>query len=251
MNKVKIELTYGNINNNSIYLRKYKELFPIDSFGANNKSNGVGKELTLHIAGLNNIIKTDIAGDKMVFRKRTWCGEFFDLWNLSAGDWIIINKIRDYEYVILFQYKEYSKDFNEEECYLTENGRVEVSVRLKQGKFRRDVLKNFEGTCCLSGISENELIVASHIIPWKDRKETRLDPANGLSLSVMYDKLFDKGYISFDENLRVIIMSDLSGVSIPLKDILLCTQGKTAHLPVNCPIKSEYLEYHRINVFKG
>ncbi len=58
---------------------------------------------------------------------------------------------------------------------------------LRQAKHRRGheawskrVLENFNSQCCLSGVSERDLLVASHIVPWGKRVPTRLDEANGL-----------------------------------------------------------------------
>jgi len=125
-----------------------------------------------------------------------------------------------------------------------------VNIRQKQGLFRRKVLRNFNCECCLTGIRENDLIIASHIIPWSDRVDTRLDPANGLCLSVLYDKLFDKGFISFNNKCKVIIPSNLNNISTELIDILVDIKDRKIISPKNYPIKQEYLIYHRKNIFK-
>jgi hypothetical protein len=66
--------------------------------------------------------------------------------------------------------------------------RAEVEVRKKQYIFRRMVLSSYAGVCCISGLSEPRLLVASHILPWKENTENRLNPKNGLCLSVLHDK---------------------------------------------------------------
>jgi hypothetical protein len=129
-----------------------------------------------------------------------------------------------------------------------ENKRQEINVRLKQSKFRRLVLENFEGTCSISNIKEENLLVASHIIPWADKKEVRLDPANGICLSVMYDKLFDKGYFTLSDELQIQVINDTSKLSSPLKEILKEINGRKIANPIQ-PIKTEYLKYHRENIF--
>ena len=52
----------------------------------------------------------------------------------------------------------------------------------------------------------NELLVASHIKPWSisDANE-KLDIHNGLLMCPNHDKLFDRGYISFDDTGRILI----------------------------------------------
>lgn len=141
------------------------------------------------------------------------------------------------------------KDFDEiENEYAIENRKAEILVRVKQSKFRKKVLENFNQKCCLTGIKEPELIVASHIIPWSKKIECRLDPANGLSLYSSYDKLFDEGYISFTNNLEVIITPKVKRYTDSLQTILKSLEGMQAMKPAKWNIKNEYLEYHRDTV---
>jgi putative restriction endonuclease len=53
------------------------------------------------------------------------------------------------------------------------------------------------------------LLFASHIIPWAANEKERLNPENGICLSALYDKAFDKGLIGFDQNLQVIFSTEL------------------------------------------
>jgi len=143
-------------------------------------------------------------------------------------------------------------DYNqceENNAFEIENLKREINARIRQSKFRKGVLDNFNNTCCISGIKECELLVASHIIPWADKKETRLDPTNGLCLSILYDKLFDKGYFTINDNLEIqIIKNDFSDLSEPLKQILRFIDGQKISTLVKA-IKTEYLKYHRENIF--
>lgn len=134
--------------------------------------------------------------------------------------------------------------------YAIENRKIEIEQRQKQSVFRRRVLENFEGRCCLSGISEENLLVASHIIPWAKRIDTRLDPANGLLLYCPYDQLFDKGFISFDDSLRVVVSSAATRCSPPLRAVLDQLAGRQARRPVKWAIKPEYLAYHRMEMLQ-
>lgn len=133
--------------------------------------------------------------------------------------------------------------------FAIENRKIEIEARQKQSRFRKDVLKNFQGRCCISDITEENLLVASHIIPWAKRIDTRLDPSNGLCLSILYDKLFDKGYISFDENFEVIIINSIDNLSEDLQKILNGIAGTRMRQPIKYRIKQEYLEFHRDEVF--
>lgn len=85
-----------------------------------------------------------------------------------------------------------------------------VQSRLGQGQFRADLLKNFKSTCILTGIRHESLLLASHIKPWSAcTNEERLDTRNGLLLSALMDKLFDRYFITFEpETLRLMMCDD-------------------------------------------
>jgi hypothetical protein len=68
--------------------------------------------------------------------------------------------------------------------------------RINQARFRRAVLASYSGRCCITGLSEPRLLVASHIVPWAVDPNNRLNPRNGLCLSALHDKAFDVGLIT-------------------------------------------------------
>lgn len=78
-----------------------------------------------------------------------------------------------------------------------------VQARVGQGRFRSDVA-NLWGkgeVCALTGIDVPELLIASHIKPWRDSSdEERLDACNGLLLATHVDKAFDCYLLSFRED---------------------------------------------------
>lgn len=75
-----------------------------------------------------------------------------------------------------------------------------VKRRIGQGVFRSLLESIYGVSCCLSGLTNSRLLIASHIVPWsKSLPEQKTDPENGLLLSVTWDALFDKGFISFDD----------------------------------------------------
>lgn len=127
----------------------------------------------------------------------------------------------------------------------------EVKTRVNQNVFRQIVLANYDEKCGLTGIDVPELLVASHIIPWAENKQERLNPENGICLSSLYDKAFDKGLISFSNDKRVIF-------SIRLKDNV----GKDYYARYFAPIENsilvtprkyninpQFLEWHRDCIF--
>lgn len=74
-----------------------------------------------------------------------------------------------------------------------------VKRRVGQSAFRRLLEKIYGPSCFVSGLASSKLLIASHIVPWsRSLPEQKTDPDNGLLLSVVWDALFDKGFISFD-----------------------------------------------------
>lgn len=135
-----------------------------------------------------------------------------------------------------------SEDFTD---YAIENRILEIKARQKQSLFRKRVLENFQNQCCLSTVREENLLIASHIIPWADRIETRLDPSNGLCLSYIYDKLFDDGYFSFNDQLKVIVSNQAGTLSKDIQNILEPIENFKIREPQNYPISLDYIKYHR------
>jgi predicted restriction endonuclease len=133
--------------------------------------------------------------------------------------------------------------------YAAENAKREVQVRLKQSVFRKRVLENFNYKCCLTGIAEEDLLVASHIIPWADQIEHRLNPGNGLCLSYIYDKLFDKGYFTIGVNGQVNLSSRIDKLSTSIKLLLKEIDHRQIVSPVNYELMHEALEYHAKHIF--
>lgn len=84
--------------------------------------------------------------------------------------------------------------------------------RIGQDRFRAALMDYWEARCPLTGITEPQLLRASHIVPWAkcDSDFQRLDVHNGLLLAAHYDAAFDDGLISFDDNGRLLMKSGLS-----------------------------------------
>ncbi|MGE0931312.1 HNH endonuclease [Peijinzhouia sedimentorum] len=140
--------------------------------------------------------------------------------------------------------------FDVSDDYFIENAKAEINIRLGQSKFRKGVLDNFGGQCALTEISEPSLLTASHIVPWSHNKNYRGDISNGICLYIEIDALFDKGYISFTNNLEIIILSDTSKLSKALLERLKSLKGKQLNTPKNKELNMCYLEYHRNEIFK-
>ena len=127
----------------------------------------------------------------------------------------------------------------------------EVKTRVNQNVFRQIVLANYNGKCALTGIDISELLVASHIIPWSENEQERLNPENGICLSSLYDKAFDKGLISFTNDLRVIFSIRLNenvGKEYYAK-YFEPIENATLVTPKKYHINPQFLEWHRDCIF--
>ena len=81
---------------------------------------------------------------------------------------------------------------------------VTASRRVTQPQFRMNLIKKWNGRCAVNGCTELEVLTASHIVPWRHATDAeRNDPDNGLLLSPVYDRLFDRELISFGPDGRI------------------------------------------------
>lgn len=135
--------------------------------------------------------------------------------------------------------------------YYSASTTATVIVRVKQSFFRKAVLSSYEQRCCMSGISHPRLLIASHIVPWAKDEHNRLNPANGLCLSALHDKAFDRGLITVTPDLIIRVSSALKeSESSPLaQDYLLGLEGKLMTPPHKFAPSQEFLSYHYHEIF--
>ncbi|MCO7255501.1 HNH endonuclease [Dickeya oryzae] len=127
-----------------------------------------------------------------------------------------------------------------------------TTVRVGQQQFRKRVLKAYDERCCITGLEEPILLIASHIRPWKDIAEHRLDPSNGLCLSALHDKAFDKGLIGFNDHLELMLSPRLKMLSSEIvQNQFEQYEGKQLHLPTDPHHhpKLEHIRHHRKHLF--
>lgn len=118
--------------------------------------------------------------------------------------------------------------------------------RIGQGQFRQDLIRMYGGRCPITGIGHDQLLVASHIKPWKVcTNAERLDASNGILFSALVDRLFDKGLITFSEDGAAIASPFLS-----TNDRAKCNIENWRKLQLTARSK-RYMEYHRAVEFKS
>lgn len=98
-------------------------------------------------------------------------------------------------------------------------------------------------------ITDERLLIASHIKPWAaSNNKEKVDPYNGFMLTPMYDKLFDRGFITFTKDKHIILSDFIS--SQTWKKIGLKGNESYMMLPMD-EKRINYLRFHQQSVFKG
>lgn len=119
-----------------------------------------------------------------------------------------------------------------------------IKVRVNQSVFRECLLNRYH-KCCLCGVSNPNLLIASHIKPWADSTSIeRLDTDNGFLFCPNHDRLFDQGWISFEDTGSILISKELAPYDRVFTNV---HDGMKLHLTVGNKV---YLNYHRQHIFK-
>lgn len=123
-----------------------------------------------------------------------------------------------------------------------------IKRRVGQSAFRKLLERKYGSKCHVSGLAKRTLLIASHIVPWsKSSKEEKTDHENGLLLSVNWDALFDKGFISFDIKGNVIFSDEIDDESIDLLGIDKNLRLRESLLTTR---RLDYLKRHREEIFE-
>lgn len=136
------------------------------------------------------------------------------------------------------------------------NGREKTVVakqRVNQDFFRRAVLSSYNNCCCITGLTTSQLLIASHIKPWKESDESeKTNPTNGLCLNSLHDRAFDKGFITVDEKYVVHVSNDISDAvkGKTVNQYFKFYDGEKIILPDRFLPSKEYLQYHNDVVFE-
>lgn len=125
-------------------------------------------------------------------------------------------------------------------------------IRVGQRYFRQVVLNAYGERCALTGLNLRSLLVASHIVPWSHAAKHRLDVRNGIALNTLHDKAFDRGLITFDTDLRLVLAPSMRDhfANETVAQNFKAYEGRPLTFPAEAAgPKTEYLEYHRNKVF--
>ncbi|RZT97295.1 putative restriction endonuclease [Ancylomarina subtilis] len=183
--------------------------------------------------------------------------------NAGKGDRLIFEEFQNNREALVFESENILADMQDlslENKYLAELPDLStmagetreryMKTRVNQNFFRQMILSNYHSKCAVTGIDMPALLIASHIIPWAQNEQERLNPTNGICLSALYDKAFDKHLISFDEDYRMILSTNLKEHCT--KDYYQTHFGKMEGQEMILPSRGlpglEFLERHRENI---
>ena len=133
-----------------------------------------------------------------------------------------------------------------------EDRAVTTTARVGQDFFRRAVLSAYNERCCITGLSVPSLLVASHIVPWRQDKANRVNPRNGLLLSALHDKAFDTGLITVNDDMTLRVSSRYTWrPDSYFSESIQQYHGRDINLPEKFAPDRDFLSYHREHIFKG
>lgn len=191
--------------------------------------------------------------------------EFMRNLGLPNISYVSVLKLRSDEGDILYYFKMFvdyktdliqyifTKEDEQENIILNDTKKSEktkdalVKARIGQGDYRRKLLEECP-FCPFTMVSDERLLVASHIKPWyaSDDKE-KMDPKNGFLFTPTFDRLFDRGFITFEDDKTLVVSPWISPLN--QKRLGIYTGKLIEKLPLDEKRKA-YLEFHREYIFK-
>lgn len=119
-------------------------------------------------------------------------------------------------------------------------------ARIGQGMFREKLINHWKG-CSITGCEMTDILIASHIKPWRDcEQHEAIDMVNGLLLLPNLDAAFDKGFISFDNEGQILFSPQLRKEHAEILGLTPDMKLRRVY-----PYHHPYLEYHRQHVFRS
>lgn len=120
-----------------------------------------------------------------------------------------------------------------------------IMARTGQGRYRDLIIEKY-GRCIITGINDERVLIASHIKPWvSSNNSERINRENGLLLTPTFDKLFDRGFISFRDTGLIMLSNHFSDDNFMRTGL---KGGEKFNLQITTEMKS-FMEFHRDVVF--
>jgi putative restriction endonuclease len=215
------------------------------------------------ILWFNIIEQTQISGSRIYIKSKSVAYDLIREFSLPNITYLSAIKLKSHEGEIVYYFrlfvdyfgdtvhpsiiKKAEEEIKEEDQFNEEEKTQLIKARSGQGKYRKELLEECP-ICPVTLVSDDRLLIASHIKPWIDSTEKeKTDPKNGFMFTPTFDFLFDRGFISFSENKKMLVSPWLSKITCSRLNI---SPNKTyIMLPVEG--REKYLKYHRTVLFKG
>lgn len=221
------------------------------------------------VNGLSDILwftlseQTQIAGSRIYVKSDEEAYDLIRELSLPFITYVSAMKLKDTNGEVVFYFRLFVDYFGEshhpfevkqeeeriaDETEISNEEKKEINyARVGQGKYRKGLLEECP-FCPITMVTDDRLLIASHIKPWVSSDETeKLDAKNGFMFTPTYDFLFDRGFITFTNDKKMQVSPWLSKVTCSKLNI---AQDKTyPMLPVEG--RENYLDYHRANIFKS
>ncbi|MBX3393788.1 MAG: HNH endonuclease [Phycisphaerae bacterium] len=127
---------------------------------------------------------------------------------------------------------------------------VTIKQRLHQAFFRDAVISSYNNRCCVTGLPLAECLVAGHIVPWSVDEHRRADPTNGVCMSATFDRLFDCGLVTIEDDLTLSVSNRVRGLKDQaVGDLVAARHGQKIIPPARFYPDPACLRWHRDNVF--
>lgn len=205
-----------------------------------------------------DIFRVDVKPPRIYINSSSIAYDLIREISLPNISYVAILKLKDNEGNILYYFRpfiEYNienlhkneiEEITDDENITTTEKEIIIKSRVGQGKYREKLLEECP-YCPITMVNDERLLIASHIKPWvRSNNDEKVDPKNGFMFTPTYDKLFDRGFISFEDNGTMLVSPWLSPMNQKRLDIYNGKRIRT--LPVDG--REEYLLYHREFVFK-
>lgn len=128
---------------------------------------------------------------------------------------------------------------------------VQSTTRIGQRFFRAAVMSAYNGQCCITGLAIPQLLIASHIVPWRHDEANRTNPQNGLLLSSLHDRAFDAGLLTINDDMTVCVSREHPAVVGEFFSTAIAAyDGRRIRLPEKFAPRQDFLAHHRENVFQ-
>lgn len=204
--------------------------------------------------------QTQIAGPRIYVKSNDLAYKLIRELSLPNITYISVVKLLDSNGKLEYYFRLFADYFGDvEHPYTVETEQAEIDqildktektiitkARIGQGKYREELLKLCP-FCPITLVSDDRLLIASHIKPWaKSNDIEKIDPMNGFMLTPTFDFMFDRGFLSFTDDRKSILSPFLSKMTY--SKLGISDDKFFSHLPTDG--RENYLEYHRSEILK-